>query len=43
MELKVNKEEICASETALKTKQEQALELDYVLPDYYPEIFKILK
>lgn len=43
MELKINKEELCSSELILKTKQEQSIELDYVLPDYYPEIFKILK
>lgn len=43
MELKLNREEICASEVILRTKQEQAIELDYVLPDYYPEIFKIQK
>ena len=43
MELKINREELCSSEMILKTKQEQSVELDYVLPDYYPEIFKILK
>ncbi len=43
MELKLNKEEILMSEPILSTKQEQAVELDYVLPDYYPEIFKIIK
>ena len=43
MELKINREELCSSELILKTKQEQSIELDYVLPDYYPEIFKILK
>lgn len=43
MELKINREELCSSEIVLKTKQEQSIELDYVLPDYYPEIFKILK
>lgn len=43
MELKINREELCSSEQILKTRQEQSVELDYVLPDYYPEIFKILK
>lgn len=43
MELKLNKEEICSSEVILSTKQEQSIELDYVLPDYCPEIFKIVK
>lgn len=35
MELKINREELCSSESILKTKQEQSIELDYVLPDYY--------
>lgn len=43
MELKINREELCSSEVILKTRQEQSVELDYVLPDYYPEIFKIQK
>lgn len=43
MEMKINREELCSSEVILKTKQEQSIELDYVLPDYYPEIFKLLK
>jgi hypothetical protein len=43
MELKLNKEEICSSEIILRTRQEQPLELDYVLPDYCPEIFRIIK
>ncbi len=43
MEMKINREELCSSEVILKTKQEQSIELDYVLPDYYPEIFRLLK
>lgn len=43
MELKINKEEICSSEVVLKTRQEQSVELDYILPDYCSEIFKIRK
>lgn len=43
MEFKLNKEEILTAETILSTVQEQSVELDYVLPDYYPEIFKIIK
>ncbi len=33
---------ICVSETIYDGQAEQGVELDYVLPDYYPEIFKIL-
>ncbi len=43
MDLKVNREEITSSELIFDGTQEQSIELDYVLPDYYPEIFKILK
>lgn len=43
MELKLNKEEICSTEVIFSARQEQSAELDYVLPDYCPEIFKIIK
>lgn len=43
MDFKLNKEEICALDIILDTKQEQSVELDYVLPDYYAEIFRICK
>lgn len=43
MDFKLNKEEICGLDIVLDTKQEQSVELDYVLPDYYAEIFRICK
>lgn len=43
MDLKLNREEITATEVIFDGSQEQSVELDYVLPDYYPEIFKIIK
>lgn len=43
MNLKVNKEIIRSSQCICSTAQEQAVELDYVLPDYCPEIFRIIK
>ena len=43
MDFKVNREEIAAAEVIFDDTQEQSVELDYVLPDYYPEIFKIIK
>lgn len=43
MDLKVNKEAVRYSEKLCSTAQEQSIELDYVLPDYYPEIFRIVK
>ena len=43
MDFKVNREEITSAEVIFDDTQEQSVELDYVLPDYYPEIFRILK
>ena len=43
MELRLNKEPVFLSETVFDGQNEQGVELDYVLPDYYPDIFKILK
>lgn len=41
--LKVNKEPVRFTEKICGCNQEQSVELDYVLPDYYPEIFRIIK
>lgn len=43
MELKVNKEPVRSGERICSSTQEQSVELDYVLPDYYPEIFRIIR
>lgn len=43
MDLKVNKEAVRYCEKICSCTQEQSIELDYVLPDYYPEIFRIVK
>ena len=43
MELKINKEPVFLSEVVFDGQTEQGVEFDYVLPDYYPDIFKILK
>lgn len=42
MELKINREMIPVTETILDDVQEQSVELDYVLPDYDPDIFRII-
>lgn len=42
MDLCKNFQEICTSKTVYDSIVEQAVELDYLLPDYYPSIFKIL-
>ncbi|MBQ5317618.1 MAG: DUF3794 domain-containing protein [Oscillospiraceae bacterium] len=43
MDLKVTKETISSLEIIFSDTNEQSVELDYILPDYCPEIFKILK
>lgn len=43
MEFQVNKEKICINETVFDGELEQSIELDYMLPDYCPNIFKILQ
>lgn len=43
MDFKVNRETFATSEVALENCCEQAVELDYILPDYYPDIFRIMK
>ena len=42
MEWKINRERIPVTERILDETQEQGVELDYVLPDYDPEIFRII-
>ena len=43
MELKVNREVISVCEELYSGVQEQSTELDYILPDYFPEIFRIIQ
>lgn len=42
MNMKINKESVRSFEKICAAAQEQPVELDYVLPDYYPEIFRIM-
>ncbi len=42
MDYKLIRESFCVKETLLDASYNQAVELDSILPDYYPEIFKIL-
>lgn len=42
-DLKVNREPISTNEIIFDGFQEQSIELDYILPDYYGDIFKVLK
>lgn len=43
MELQPKKEPVFLDEVIYDGQIEQGVEFDYVLPDYYPDIFKILK
>ncbi len=43
MDLKINRETVRSLERICDSTQEQSVELDYVLPDYYPEIFRIIR
>lgn len=42
MDYKLIRESFCVKETLLDASYNQSVELDCILPDYYPEIFKIL-
>lgn len=43
MEFLLNHEDFTFLDTAYDGNSEQSVELDYILPDYYPDIFKIIK
>ena len=43
MDFKVNREILGTNEVIFDGNQEQSIELDYILPDYFPDIFKLIK
>ncbi len=43
MDLSITKEPLYLNEVIYDGTAEQGVEFDYILPDYYPDIFKILK
>lgn len=43
MDLKMNKENLPAAVNVYDGIQEQSIDLDYILPDYYPDIFRIVR
>lgn len=43
MDFKINREILGTNEVIYDGMQEQSVELDYILPDYYPDIFKLIK
>ena len=43
MEFECAHESVCINEVIFDSNLEQSVELDYLLPDYCPSIFKVLK
>lgn len=43
MDFKINRETVSAAECVYEGIQEQGIELDYILPDYYPDIFRLVR
>ena len=43
MDFKLNREELTCSVPVIKTEVTQAAEQDFILPDYCPDIFRVLK
>lgn len=43
MDFKLSRESVSVNEVIYDGVSEQSVEVDYILPDYYPDIFKILK
>lgn len=43
MELKLDKEPVLLTETVFDGQTEQGIEIEHVLPDYCPDVFKLLK
>lgn len=43
MDFRINRETVPVSESIFDGIQEQGVELDYILPDYYPDIFKLVR
>jgi len=43
MDLKLTREAIPAAASVFDGVQEQGVELDYILPDYYPDIFRLIR
>ena len=43
MDLTINHESFISNEISFDGSSEQSVELDYILPDYLPDIFRILK
>ena len=43
MELQTKKRKVSQNQLVFSGNSDQSIELDYILPDYYPDIFKIIK
>ena len=43
MDLKVLRQDVCQNKTVFNRSAEQSIDIDFVLPDYYPSVNKVLK
>lgn len=43
MDFSITRQPVCVTETVYDGQAEQGVEFDYILPDYYPDIFSIVK
>lgn len=43
MDFRINRETVPVSENVFDGIQEQGVEMDYILPDYYPDIFRLVR
>lgn len=43
MDFRINRETVPVSENVFDGVQEQGVEMDYILPDYYPDIFRLVR
>ena len=43
MDFKINRENVFSADCIYEGVQEQGIELDYILPDYFPDVFRIVR
>lgn len=43
MDFKINRENVFSADCIYESVQEQGIELDYILPDYFPDVFRIVR
>ena len=43
MDLKILRQDVCQNKTVFNRSAEQSIDIDFILPDYYPPVNKVLK